>query len=410
MKKIAIIILAATALLTGCKKEKGGISEGTGRLSLELTGGDLVYDIVTKSEADITAVDVNSFSVTLDGLNGQYHQEWAKYSEMPPVLELSSGDYTITATSPKTTDSQWGEPIFGGTKSFNLSVGETETVELVCTVTNVKVSISLSESFTKEIPEYEITVSENTENGKSLTWKNDDVTSGQVAYFSPVDMVVKVKGYRWDNEDGSPSIATSTANITGVEPANHYILNITAKTTGKSSVELSIDPTMDDQTENIDIPGLIETPVEGGDDPVEDPEPDEPETSAITMEWPANTSFEPIVIGEKNVDLTIKAPAGIETFIVYVSDNFKDAIAILTDAGFLDLINDEKVITALSAMDENMPLGDKLRNQTSVDFSLTSLVNLISTVGNPGESYDFTLELSDANDVQFTKTLTFINQ
>ena len=56
-----------------------------------------------------------------------------------------------------------------------------------------------------------------------------------------------------------------------------------------------------------------------------------------------------------------------------------------------------------------MPLGDNLKGKTSVDFSLTSLVNLITQVGEPGAEYEFTLSISDSAGSNFTKTVTFIN-
>ena len=56
-----------------------------------------------------------------------------------------------------------------------------------------------------------------------------------------------------------------------------------------------------------------------------------------------------------------------------------------------------------------MPLGSNLKGQTSVDFSLTSLIDLIKMVGTPGDEYVFTLELTDTSGVEFTRSLTFIN-
>ena len=129
------------------------------------------------------------------------------------------------------------------------------------------------------------------------------------------------------------------------------------------------------------------------------------------MAWPANPEFSPIEIGSVDVDLKINVPAGINTFVVQVSENFKDAVSVITtgNVDYLDLINDTAVISALSGMDPTMPLGSNLKGQTSVDFSLTSLIDLIKMVGTPGDEYVFTLELTDTSGVEFTRSLTFIN-
>ena len=393
MKKIIITILAVMAVFTGCKKERIHEADGTGTLSLALKGGVSDYgDIVFGKASETPAVDVSKFSVKLEGLNGAYSKEWATYAEMPSVIELSSGEYTITATSPKTTDSVWGEPGYSGEEKFAIVVGGTSTVEVECGISNVKVTLSPNETFLKEIPEYEITVTD--EEGKSLTWTQDDDLS-QSGYFSATTLDVRVKGYRWDNvnNDGEPSIATFSQKIENVSPAHHYILNLSAKTTGKGT-----------------FPGFDEVPVDGGEDPDPD-DPGEPETQPITMEWPDNPDFSPITIGEAAVDLKINVPSGISTFVVNVSDNFKDAVSLITtgNVDYLDLINDSSLIENLSGIDPTMPLGDNLKGKTSVDFSLTSLVNLITQVGEPGAKYEFTLSISDSTGSNFTKTVTFIN-
>ena len=184
----------------------------------------------------------------MEGLNGAYSKEWATYAEMPSVIELSSGEYTITATSPKTTDSVWGEPVYSGEEKFAIVVGGTSTVEVECGISNVKVTLSTNETFSKEIPEYEITVTD--EEGKSLTWTQDDDLS-QSGYFSASTLDVRVKGYRWDNvnNDGEPSIATFSQKIENVSPAHHYILNLSAKTTGKGTFNITIDDTLVDEEE-----------------------------------------------------------------------------------------------------------------------------------------------------------------
>ena len=207
MKKIIITTLAVMAVFTGCKKDKVSESMGTGMLSLELLGdGNLSYgDVILKSEENIAELDVNTFSIVIDGLEGKYHNEWATYAEMPPVLELSSGKYTITATSPKSGDSKWGEPVYSGSSDFTISVGATSTVEVVCGISNVKVSINLTDAFLAEIVDFEITVEEQKENGKTLIWTNDDITAGQSAYFDVSPLQIYVTGKRWDDTPDNPS-------------------------------------------------------------------------------------------------------------------------------------------------------------------------------------------------------------
>ena len=410
MKKIIITTLAVMAVFTGCKKDKVSESMGTGMLSLELLGdGNLSYgDVILKSEENIAELDVNTFSIVIDGLEGKYHNEWATYAEMPPVLELSSGKYTITATSPKSGDSKWGEPVYSGSSDFTISVGATSTVEVVCGISNVKVSINLTDAFLAEIVDFEITVEEQKENGKTLIWTNDDITAGQSAYFDVSPLQIYVTGKRWDDTPDNPSVANTTARISDVQAAKHYILNLNAITSGNGNVTLEIDPSLDDQTENIDIPGLIETPVEGGDDPA-DPDPEDPETPAISIEWPSNPNFDRTQIVEgMNVNLSIKAPAGISTFVVSVdSPALNNVIPTMTTDGSrnMDMINDTKLIPYMSEF--GLPTGDALKGQTSVDFPLSGLLPFILGLPNNIGDHNFTLSVTDASGNSFSQTLTF---
>lgn len=408
MKKTLFTIFAAMAVLASCEKtplaeengEKPGkdpVEEGVGKLSLELTGNDGGFnDIHLKS----SSVDVNTFKVKIEGLNGAYSEEWENYSEMPSVLELSSGDYTITATSPKTSDSKWGEPEFSGAESFRIEKGATSTVNVECAISNVKVSVNLSDEFKNEIIRFEITVMEDTDGGKSLTWTNEDVGKDLSGYFSAVPLRIYVKGYRWDSTDENPVTATFTKKITDVSAADHYVLNLSAITTGKGSLGISVDDSLSDEEVDILLPGLDESPVQGGDVPEFPDIPDEPDTDPITMEWPANPSFSPMEITQgMDVVINISAPAGIRTFNVSIQSDVLNEI--LTE---LDLVNPGN----LSAIAEMILNGQVLLNATSLRLDLSSLVPMILELGpDPDTDHVFVLNMSDNDGNRFSKRVVF---
>ena len=75
-------------------------------------------------------------------------------------------------------------------------------------------------------------------------------------------------------------------------------------------------------------------------------------------------------------------------------------------AEYLDLIGDEVAKEALGSL---LPVGDQLLGQTEVMFSLSQLVPLIAAVGNPGEDYVFTLEVTDEKGQKLVQDVTFYN-
>ena len=56
-----------------------------------------------------------------------------------------------------------------------------------------------------------------------------------------------------------------------------------------------------------------------------------------------------------------------------------------------------------------LPVGDQLLGQTEVAFSLSKLVPMIAAVGNQGEDYIFTLEVTDEKDQILRKDVEFHN-
>ena len=162
----------------------------------------------------------------------------------------------------------------------------------------------------------------------------------------------------------------------------------------------------------IEIPGIDQDPVEGGEDenPDEDPDvPSEPDTPAITMEWPANPEFDEMLIANgMDVNLSISAPAGISTFIVSVdSPTLNTALEGIVGSTRMDLISDQKVKDFLGGQ-LGLPTGDQLQGQSSVQFPLSNLVPMILTLGpDAGSRHMFTLEISDNYGESFSRTLTF---
>jgi hypothetical protein len=113
------------------------------------------------------------------------------------------------------------------------------------------------------------------------------------------------------------------------------------------------------------------------------------------------------IVEGMNVELMVYAPARIKEFIVRVSDNFLPAIQMLVPGvEYLDLINHEATKAELGTM---LPVGDQLLGQTEVQFSLSTLVPLIAAVGEQGQDYVFTLEVTDEKDQKLVKDLVFYN-
>lgn len=139
----------------------------------------------------------------------------------------------------------------------------------------------------------------------------------------------------------------------------------------------------------------------------------EPEKAAPTVEWPANSEFAPVEI-EKDMTgkavIVVKAEAGIKDFKLAITSDVltNEALGMIGLSSTMDLINDENVVGVLGEF--NIPVGNKLKDATSVNFDVSALVPMILTL-NPANSGDhiFTLNITDNQGKNIQKALTFHN-
>lgn len=419
MKKIIYTALMAAAMvIAGCKEKP--IETLPSGLQLRVSADGTSVDKVVKSEASI---DVNAFVISIEKKDGKMSKT-CTYAELPALLELSPGEYSVNVSSPSENALGWETPVYGGTKDFEIVEGTVTPIDLVCTLQNMKNSVYCSQHLVNELKTYEVKVAN--EDG-SLVWSADEVgiytenengektiirNPAKYAYFTVAPLSINVDGYRQiDN-----TTATLSYEIKNVAARDHHILYVDAYVTGQSEMRLSIDSSVNDNAVNVIMPGIdpddsnIDDDIEvGWGQPEEEEEQPEIELPAApSLVWEANPDFEKLDIAEgMSVELTVYAPAKIKGFIVRVSDNFLPAIQMLV-AGIecLDLINHQPTIEALGTM---LPVGDQLYGQTEVQFSLSKLVPLIATVGNQGEDYIFTLEVTDELGRTLVKDVPFYN-
>lgn len=416
MKKILFAMSAAAVMFAGCKKTEITTSEaGLGSVSFSISSDNSEY--VTKAE--LPQVDVNTFRVKITGKDNGYSEEWASVSEMPGVLELVSGNYTVTATSPDAKPVAWDQPVYGGSQDFTVMVGKVSNVNLKCSITNMMVTINPTDDFLNELTGWNVTVT--SEDGH-LTWNRTEYDEGKAAFFDVAPLNVLVKGERFDGTE----VIQQTLIIDEVAAKDHHIINLDAKVTGsieEGGLHLTVDNTVNDRNENINIPGLEEIPVE--DDPdtgepggetgdEEDPQP----STAPVMEWASNPTFETMPISsDMDVVINISAQEKIKAFVVKVESPSAEFLATVSamvspenahlDENYvnLDLINDATAIAMLSSL---MPTGDALKGQTSVDFSLSELVPMINGFSPAsGSIHTFTLSVTDEKDQTLSKPVSF---
>lgn len=460
MKKIFISILAASALFAGCNTvliEEA--NDGYGELVLDLSAYDEFETMSKASEtrSKLRNEDVNEFHVKMTRVSDGFVKEYNKFGEMPQIVQLSSGKWTLKVSSPDTLPAAFDQPIYGARHEFDIKVGEVSSEKLVCTLQNIKVSFNLDEAFINELKNYTITVSNGEGAANTLYWTNvpSEVESQTITkdmtkagYFKPTSpssassasrIIIRVDATRkLDGSEAYHEIALNDAQV-----RDHIVVKLGAKVTGQAGFQLTIDPTVNSRDEEATVPGFDEDPVEdewddlpsgggnddsgnddsgSGDDPGDDSGDDSGDVTEnpITLDWPANPTLAKTNIANgMQVVMNVHAPAGIEEFIVTIksqSQTFMSTCSMMTSnpqaAGNIqsveiDLINDPVAVERMAGI--GLTTGDGLYHKTTpIEFNISKLVPMIPSQGPVyGSDYLFNLSVTDVNGVSNDWDLVF---
>ena len=417
MKRIFITIMAAAAVLASCDNAEVAGLKGKGTFMLQsVTANTDLNDVQIKPHGLPSELNQDkllaSLELTIKNSEDANLKQTYKYLDIvnKPV-ELSTGKYTVSAVSTDAKDAAWDQPLFAGSTDFAVVANAVSPVDLTCSMTNAVVSIKCSDTFKTEVNDYNIKVSDA--KGNFLTWTKDNISED--GYFTAKELTVTIEGKRsLDN-----STATVTGTIQNIQAKDHIILNIDAKVTGQvQQIVVTVDGSVKDRNENIFVDGFEEIEIPDPSQP--DPNPGQPETPAApTLEWPKNPTFATTELAKTmDIDLVVKAPGKIKTFLVVVdSPSLETLLPGMTGidgkAGCtLDLINNQTLIENFKSMELNLPTADQLKGQTEVNFPLSSLVPMIYgiEVGKKEQAssdHKFTLQLTDESDQEFSQTLVF---
>ena len=421
MKKILISILAAVTLVTACDNMKPAATTGKpGTLSLSLSCDNEYTDRPLLKSGVAPAVNTDLFVVQLIkqfdeyGAPSVWTGSWT-YAEFPEVLELTPGQYKIKVTSPATDITSTLAPRFEAEEGFSIVEGAVTTLEIVCSIANMKVTVVPTANFFTELTDYTISVTaeyEGVDTPVSVSWTNSDFimnsdgtyTTDKVAYFEAVPLSVMVTGYR--TLDGSDASLRKPIEITDVAPRDNHIINIDVQVTGEAKLSMIVvDSSLNDPKDTeVFVPGFEEIPI-----PDEEEKPSEP-AQAPYMVWEANPDFDVYMIPEApSVSIDVYAPGKIAQFLIYVSGSpiFESVISELAGDDHMDLINNVALAEMLGEMFPDFPIGaDKLLGKDYVKFDLSQMVGLIPTV-DAESTVVFTLVVVDQAGQRYERPVSF---
>lgn len=428
------LAVAMLAGLASCEMKneilgKDPMTGDTGTLNLYVETGK-----TTKGTTD----QVDQFPVTITGTDVEYTKKFDSYAELKQAgdVTLPVGTYTIEACSPGEFKSEMSEPFYGG-KLENVKIvkGQTAETSVVCTMQNVKISISFTEEFLATYQDWTITVTDKSGHIKTYTKAKDGETPAPVYWKMDegvetiyINGTAKTNG----NEDVTISGTAKKSNLPEFEEGDDTSfvggdelkidfnpVKVEGSTPGieKDGIQITITLFNSEKNENVEIPidpgtdgGDTEEPGTGEDGGDEGGDGEGDTNTNPTIQLPADITYS-ISAGDapESADAIIKAPAGLESVIVKIDGGNAEFRAIINDLDLggsnftsgVDLVGNstfEGIIADLGAMGID-PISVPAKGDTEYIFPIASFFKMLNIykATDPGDSHDFIITVQDKN-------------
>lgn len=429
-------IIAAGALvfgLTSCHEDITGPVTPTGdngtlqlsSLSIDMSDAEKVI----QSSAGRATTDLSDFLVYISAQGSEDILYTYRFGDMPEVVTLPAGDYTVNVESHKIQKAEWDHPYFKGGQDFTITANEITHVEpITAYFSSLKVTVRFSDELRKVLGEdVKVTILANDEG--LLVYTPAETRSG---YFEVVDNSTTMIAHFEGTVDGT--LTTFDTPFTEIAAGQHRIITYKVKN-GPDIPEQSgkVDPSggigVDASVEIIDKDGNVtveEDLMDGSDRPGHEVLPDDPNTDPEPGPGPGGETDEPVASFEStnspnlhldqtnianesfgNAIVTITCPKGIQHLVVNINTDSDAFLTTLGDLGLdkpFDLAYPGDLEEQIGEEGLGLATGDKVINQTSVLFNITDFVPLLNIY--PGE-HKFIITVTDNENQTASLTLVF---
>ena len=435
MKFVKFTVAALfAALMVGCGSEGLENHEqeiaNKGKLSIEALTLDCRID---ESDPDVGLlskkstrgeVAVDNFDCTIINSENEVVMSF-KYGERPTeAIELETGDYIFKIVSGEVPGAAWDTPVYGATKAFKIVRNETTTIsEIVCSLMQIKVSVSYSEDLLERLGKQTITTVSVGQN--SLEYA---LTENRAGFFLAPNasntINLCIKGTYAADKQNFKAIEMNKEVLdvkVGQHSKIHFYIEHAAE--GNINVGVTIRDWVTDEIVPCNVADKVveEEWTDGGNNGDNEGGNDDPESTVEdpSIVWDGHdiSQREQIVSG-LDVDLLISASKGIKEFYVKIESASLTPVE-LAGVGLCDILN---LCYPNQSYDSNNPgvfidveeplrglgfaVAEEVVNQTFVKLSITQFMGVLQAVsGTDLKNHDFVLTVVDNEGNTTVKTL-----
>lgn len=404
MKNIFLICLTLMAVLftfSACHSEKmeTGTTDVTGQLSLASMKMEVDLKVDTVYPQSRAGVDVSNFLLTIKNSQGEQVEQYT-YSEMPEIISLPVGTYTVVASSAEAATNGFDVPFYtGSTEQFTIKENElTEVSALTCRLANVMISVEYDEELRKLMGEDVVTTVKIGDNSLDIP-SSETRKAYLIAPASAGSMDITLKG----TIDGES--VTEVKRVENVQAGQYNIIKYVLSPVddgnnsmgGNLNIAINIDSSMTSSDETVGVnpgeePGIDDFPTDGGEEPGDgDGDSDGDGEGGITSDISitgkdlGKSPFFDIdqtqtITGATTLIVGIEAPAGIQNLKVAISSDNEEFNGIGEGLGEFDLAHSDSMNEDAQAMLPilGLPIDDAVLNQTNLDFNISKFTSMLA--------------------------------
>lgn len=429
-----ILASAASLALTGCDKEATfNMNPGEGQLNCRTLTVDYINN---NPKVRASEVELGDFTVSFVNTATNDTTRSFKYAEMPEIVSLPQGSYQAKASYGNNPIAEWEAPYYLGDTDFDINAGEiTDNVDPVeCVLSNIRVRVNINDLNLGLLGDDAKVVVHAGKEGQ-LTY--DLSTTNKAGYFRFVENSHTLTAEFSGTVDGKYINATPLI-FENVEMGKAYDINFTINrpdnmdpgeivVVGEPGNEITVNATIAimDQTKEID-PNEPEDnilvddmrPVNGSNEPGNDPNGDDPNGDDPSDDDPSSNGPEIITYGfdlgkayhivadtttDENGEIQYVTPikfkvtseTGLTEFKIVIDSTTltPDELEGANLAANLDLINPGEFKDGLSEL--GFPVENEVLNQKECNFDISGFIQLLNLLG-PG-IHKFHITVSDGS-------------
>lgn len=414
MKKIFLIcftLIASTLLFCACHTESmEDIVNAKGNLSLSSmkVGVNLDVDVVYLDSRAESEIDLSNYIVTIYDKYSQRAGQWV-YSEMPEIVSLAVGTYTVEVKSAAEPSNGFDIPYYKGTATCEVKENQvTDVPAISCKLANMLFTVEYDESFQDKISEDVVTTITIGENSLQIP-----ASESRKAYLIAPDsetasMEVSLKG----TIDGE--VIDYSEHFDDVKSGVHNIIKYQfipvsdgSVAGGAFSVSIAIDSSLTGSDESVSVnpgpePGIDDFPTGGGEEPGDgDGEQNMPTIVGSNFNGnPFDIENDVLnITGAATLKVEINAPNGIAHLYVDIQSETLDVTEVGLSNSF-DLAYPGDLQEGLNGL--GFPTGGEVIGKESTVFDISKFTVLLLTFSG---DHNFVIHVVDQQNLEVTKVL-----